>query len=81
MSNMRISDCSPAVNNELMTKQLDLLEKHREMATIRLANYQQKIAQRYVKGVRSREFYAGDLVLRRAVEGARDINARKLALN
>ena len=71
MSNIRISDCSLAVNDELMTKQLDLLEKHREMATIWQANYQQKMAQRYDKGVRSREFYAGDLVLCKAVEGAR----------
>ena len=70
MSNTRISDCSPAVNDELMIKQLDLLEKHREMATIWQANYQQKMAQRYDKGVRLREFYAGDLVLRKAVKGA-----------
>ena len=70
MSNIRISDCSLAVNDELMTKQLDLLEKHQEMATIRQANYQQKMAQRYDKGVRLREFYTGDLVLCKAIEGA-----------
>lgn len=31
--------------------------------------------------MRSREFRVGDLVLHRAIGGARDINARKLALN
>lgn len=39
LSSMRVLDFSPAANDELMTKQLDLLEEHREMATIRLANY------------------------------------------
>lgn len=33
------------------------------MATIRLADYQQKLAQRYNKDVKTREFDAGDLVL------------------
>lgn len=54
LSSTRISDFSLVINDELMTKQLDLLEEHQEMATIRLANYQQKMAQRYDKGVGSR---------------------------
>lgn len=48
---------------------------------IRLVDYQQKLAQRYNKDVKTREFGAGDLVLRRAIGGARDINAGKLAPN
>ena len=64
-----------------MMRQLDLLEEHREMETIWLANYQQKMAQKYDKGVRSREFRAGDLVLHRAVGGAWDLSAGKLAPN
>lgn len=40
MSSIRVSDFSPATNDELMTEQLDPLEERREMATIRLANYQ-----------------------------------------
>lgn len=51
------------------------------MATIHLANYQQKIAQRYDKRVRSKEFPTGDLVLCRVVGGARDISTDKLAQN
>ena len=51
------------------------------METIWLANYQQKMAQKYDKGVRSREFRAGDLVLHRAVGGAWDLSAGKLAPN
>ena len=33
-----------AKNEELMVKQLDLLEEYQESATIRLAEYQQKFA-------------------------------------
>ena len=39
------------------------------------------MAQRYDKNVRTREFRAGDLVLRRAMGNAKDLNARKLAPN
>ncbi|XP_065621564.1 uncharacterized protein LOC136064140 [Quercus suber] len=81
LSNMRVSNFSPAVNDELMTKQLDLLEEHREMATIRLANYQQKMVQRYDKWLRLREFCAGDLVLHKGMGGAQDLNVGKLASN
>lgn len=39
------------------------------------------MAQRYVKKVRSKEFSAGDLVLRWVVGSIKDLNAWKLALN
>ena len=51
----------------MMLEQLDLLEEYREMATIRLAEYQQKLARRYNQDVRVREFGARDLVLRKAM--------------
>ena len=81
LSSMRVSDFSPSINNELMMRQLDLLEEHREMETIWLANYQQNMAQKYDKGVRSREFRAKDLVLHKAVGGAWDLSVGKLAPN
>ena len=51
------------------------------MATIRLTNYQQKMAQRYDRNVRAREFCAGNLVLCRVVRSTKDSNAGKLASN
>ena len=51
-----------------MVERLDLLEKYREAATIRLIEYQQDLAQRYNRNVKTREFVAGDLVLQKAVE-------------
>ena len=37
------------------------------MATIRLAEYQQKLAQRYNRDVKMKEFRDGDLVFQKAV--------------
>ena len=64
-----------------MIKQLDLLEEHRESATIKLAEYQQKLARRYNQDFKSREFSADDSALRKVVGNARDTNVRKLASN
>ena len=48
--------------------------------TIRLVKYQQKLARRYNRDVRRREFSAGDLVLQKVVGNTRDVNVGKLAL-
>ena len=66
-------------NDSLLVERLDLLEGYRDTATIRLAEYQQKLTQRYNQDIRVREFSAGDLVLRKAVGSMRDTNVRKLA--
>ena len=62
-----------------MLKQLNLLEECWELVTIQLVEYQQKLAQRYNKDVRKREFAAGDLVLRKVVGNMQDVNVEKLA--
>ena len=62
-----------------MMERLDWLEECREAATIRLTEYQQKLAQRYNRDVKGREFSAGELVLRKVVGNMRDIAAGKLA--
>ena len=48
-------------------ERLDLLKEHRKVTTIRLAEYSQELARRYNQDVKTREFSAGDLVLRKAV--------------
>ena len=45
-----------------MVERLDFLEEYWEATTIRLAKYQQKLAQRYNRDVKMREFGARDLV-------------------
>ena len=75
----RVLELDMKQNEGQLTGCLDLLEEYREAATIRLAEYQQKLARRYNQGVRVREFSAGDLVLRKAVGSMRDTNVGKLA--
>ena len=75
----RVSEFDKKQNEGQLTGCLDLLEEYREAATIRLAEYQQKFVRRYDRGVRVREFNAGDLVLRKAIGSMRDTNAGKLA--
>ena len=48
-----------------MMERLDWLEECWEAATIRLVEYQQKLAQRYNQDVKGREFSTGELVLRK----------------
>ena len=81
LSSMRVASFFPNNNNTYMTEQLDLLEENQEMAKIRLVDYQQKLAQRYDKKVKSREFIVGDLVLRGVVGNMKDQSSRNLALN
>ena len=69
----------PSQNDRLLVEHLDLLEEYREAATIWLVEYQQKLVRRYNRGVKAREFSAGDLVLRKAIGNMQDTNAEKLA--
>ena len=71
----------PLQNERLMVERLDLLEEYREAATIRLAEYQQKLTRRYNKDVKTREFSARDLVIRKAMGNTQDLNAGKMAPN
>ena len=75
----RVAGFDPVRNADLMMERLDWLEECREAATIRLAEYQQKLAQRYNRNVKGREFSAEELVLRKVVGNMRDIVAGKLA--
>ena len=75
----RVVGFDPVQNDNLMLEHLDWLEECREAATIRLAEYQQRLAQRYNQDVKGREFGAGDLVLRKVVGNMRDVGVGKLA--
>ena len=75
----RVAGFVPTKNDELMVKHLDLLEECQELATIWLVEYQQKLARRYNRDVKRREFCTGDLVLRKVVGNMRDVNVGKLA--
>ena len=74
----RVSEFNTSQNDGQLMERLDLLEENRDITTIRLAEYQQKLARCYNQDVRVREFNAGDLVLRKVVGSMRDTNAGKL---
>ena len=79
MCSARIDGFNPVHNELVMVKHLDSLEEYQEAATIRLAEYQQKLAWRYNQDVKVKEFGVRDLVLRKVVGNMRDSNAGKLA--
>ena len=51
-------------NDGLLGKSLDLLEKRRDSAMVRLAYYQHKLKQGYDTNVKLRPLAVGDLILR-----------------
>ncbi|XP_065616445.1 uncharacterized protein LOC136061919 [Quercus suber] len=78
---MKTSLFSLTINNELLEKSLDLIEKMRENAMVRLAHYQQKLRQGYNANVKLRPLKPGDLVLRKVVGTAKNPAWGKLGPN
>ena len=64
---MRSSAFTSDRNNELLKKNLDLIEERREYAMMQLAYYQRKLKQGYDMNVKLRPLAPGDLVLRKVV--------------
>ena len=54
-------------NDRLLRKSLDLIEKRRESAMVRLAYYQHKLKQGYDTNVKLRLLAVGDLVVRKVL--------------
>ncbi|XXG89014.1 hypothetical protein AAC387_Pa12g1118 [Persea americana] len=69
------------LNDLNLARELDLAEKRREAAAIRLAAYQQQLARGYNRKVRERGFAVGELVLKKTLPGDRNPNEGKLAPN
>ena len=63
----RVKGFNPAQNERMIVECLDPLEEYREAATIRLAENQQELARHYNRDVKTREFNAKNLVLRKAI--------------
>ncbi|XP_075659815.1 uncharacterized protein LOC142629669 [Castanea sativa] len=60
---------------------LNTIEERREVASVKMGSYQQKLKQTYDEGVRSRPLVPGDLVLRKVVGTARNLAWGKLGPN
>ena len=64
---MRTSTFTSDGNDELLKKNLDLVEEQRENAMVQLAYYQHKLKQGYEINVKLRPLAPGDLVLRKVL--------------
>lgn len=85
---IKISLLSPRVayfeqehNNEGLIGNLDALEEWKDMVSMRLTSYQQRLDRGYNRNVRPQEFVSGDLVLCKAIGSMKEQNAGKLASN
>ena len=68
-------------NDELLEKNLDLVEERREKAMVQLAYYQQKLKRGYDAKVKLRPLVPGDLVLRKVLSNAKNLAWGMLRLN
>ena len=68
-------------NDELLKKNLDLVEEQRENAMVQLAYYQHKLRQGYDMNVKLRPLASGDLVLRKVLGNTKNPAWGKLGPN
>ena len=78
---MRTSTFTLDGNDELLKKNLDLIEERRENAVVQLAYYQHKFKQGYDMNVKLRPLAPGDLVLRKVLGNAKNSALGKLGPN
>ena len=78
---LRTSSFTSDNNDELLGKNLDLIDERREKAMVQLAYYHQKLKQGYDANVKLRPLAPGDLVLRKVVGAAKNPSWGKLGPN
>ena len=78
---MRTSTFTSDGNDELLRKNLDLVEERRENSMVQLAYYQHKLKQDYDMNVKLRPLAPGDLVLRKVLGNTKNPAWGKLEPN
>ena len=78
---LRTNQFNVKKNNHLLLDSLNVAEERREVATVKMANYQQRLKQGYDKGVKLWPLAPGDLVSRKVVGTAKNSAWGKLGLN
>lgn len=78
---LRTSSFCPDMNDDLLEKNLDLIEKKRENAMVQLAYYQHKLKRGYNANVKARPLAPRDLVLRKVIGAAKNPAWGKLGPN
>ena len=77
---MRTSTFTLDGNDEILKKNLDMIEERRENAMVQLAYYQHKLKQGYDMNVKLRPLASGDLILRKVLGNTKNPTWRKLGL-
>ena len=78
---LKIDQLSVEENNRLLSTSLELVNERRKVAMVKMAHYQQKVEQRYDKGVKVTPLVLGDLVLRKVVGTMKNPSWGKLGPN
>ena len=78
---MRTSTFTSDGNDELLKKNLNLVEERRENAMVQLAYYQHKLKQGYDMNVKLRSLALGDLVLRKVLGNTKNLAWGNLGSN
>ena len=78
---LRTSSFTSSNNDELLGKNLDLIEERRENALVQLAYYQHKLKQGYDANVKLRPLTPGELVLKKVLGTAKNPAWGKLGPN
>ena len=78
MPTLKTTAVKAGLNEQMVRKDLDLLEEWKETALIRLAVYQQQISKGYNRRVRPHPFSIGELVLKKVLPGERKTSEGKL---
>ena len=78
---MKTSTFTSDGNDELLKKNLDLVEERRENAMVQLVYYQHKLKQGYDMKVKLRPLVPGDLVLRKVLGNTKNPAWGKLGPN
>ena len=68
-------------NHALQCYKLDLLEKKRDLAALRIASYKRRSERYFNSKVKERRFKEGDLVLRKVLPNTKEVNAGVLGPN
>ena len=78
---LRTDQFSVKENDHLLSMSLELIDKRREVAMVKMAHYQQKLKKGYNKIIKARPLALGDLVLRKIVGTTKNLSWGKLAPN
>ena len=78
---LRMDQFNVEENHHLLLDSLDIAKERREVATVKMTYYQQKLKQWYDKGLRAKPLAPRDLVLRKVVGTAKNPAWGKLGPN